>query len=283
MRAALLRAKRLGKRFGAVEAVKDATFEVHPNAITAFLGENGAGKTTVLKLVLGFLSPDSGRFSFATERVGYVPERPTFFPWLRGDQILLCTAQAFGLPGREADREIESMCRRIAFDPRLLGRKVHTYSLGNQKKFSYLQSLLVHPDLLIIDEPFSALDPVSIKNMRALFRELRAQGKALLLSSHLISELEKVCDEFIIIKGGRVVAQEDLARLQEEFVLVRLPRSGWAKRPKELNPRQERETETGTQMLISQSSLWEPGICWPEGVEVGRPDLESLFLLYSGA
>jgi ABC-2 type transport system ATP-binding protein len=211
MRTALLRAERLGKRFGAVEAVKDATFEVHSNAITAFLGENGAGKTTVLKLVLGFLSPDSGRFSFSTEKIGYVPERPAFFPWLRGDQILQCTARAFGLSGREAEREIKSTCRRIAFDPRLLGRRVDSYSLGNQKKFSYLQSLLVDPDLLIIDEPFSALDPFSLKSVRALFRELRAQGKALLLSSHLISELEKICDEFIIIKGGRVVAQGTLA------------------------------------------------------------------------
>jgi ABC-2 type transport system ATP-binding protein len=150
-----------------------------------------------------------------------VPERPAFFSWLRGDQILQCTARAFGLSGREAVREIEGMCRRIAFDPRLLARRVDSYSLGNQKKFSYLQSLLARPDLLIVDEPFSALDPVSIKSMRALFRELRAQGKALLLSSHLISELEKVCDEFIIIKGGRVVVQGTLARPQEESVRAR--------------------------------------------------------------
>ncbi len=210
MRIPFLQAERLSKRFGAVEAVKDATFDVCPHTITAFLGENGAGKTTVLKLLLGFLSPDSGRFSFTTERVGYVPERPVFFPWLRGDEILLGTMRAFSLLEREADREVESICRRLAFDPCLLGRKVQTFSLGNQKKFSYLQSLLVDPDLLIIDEPFSAIDPVSIKSVRALFRELRAQGKALLLSSHLISELEKVCDEFIIIKKGRVVAQGTL-------------------------------------------------------------------------
>jgi ABC-2 type transport system ATP-binding protein len=210
MRAVLLQTERLGKRFGTVEAVKDATFCVRPNTITAFLGENGAGKTTVLKLLLGFLSPDSGRFSCAAERVGYVPERPAFFPWLRGDQILQCTARAFGLSGREGGRVIDGLCRRIAFDASLLGRKVQTYSLGNQKKFSYLQSLLINPDLLIIDEPFSALDPISIKSARELFLELRAQGKALLLSSHLISELEKVCDEFIIIKAGRIIAQGTL-------------------------------------------------------------------------
>lgn len=211
MRTALVRAERLGKRFRDVEAVKDASFEIQPNAITCFLGENGAGKTTVLKLLLGFLRPDSGRFSLSAGRVGYVPERPVFFSWLRGDEILQCTARAFGLPGREAGQVIDGLCRRIPFDRRLLGRRPHTYSLGNQKKFSYLQSLLVRPDLLIVDEPFSALDPVSIKSMRALFLELRAQGKALLLSSHLISELEKVSDQFIIIKEGRIVAQGTLA------------------------------------------------------------------------
>jgi len=210
MNAAVLRAERLGKSFGAVEAVRDATFDVHPKAITCFLGENGAGKTTVLKLILGFLRPDWGRFSLAAERIGYVPERPAFFPWLRGDQILQCTARAFGLSGGEADRSIDVLCRWIAFDRRLLSRKPHTYSLGNQKKFSYLQSLFIRPDFLIVDEPFAALDPVSIRNMRALFRQLRAQG-ALLLSSHLISELEKVGDEFIIIKAGRIVAQGPLA------------------------------------------------------------------------
>jgi len=211
MRLPLLKAENLGKRFGAVEAVREAAFEINPGAITAFLGENGAGKTTVLKLVLGFLKPDSGGFSWAVRKVGYVPERPAFFPWLRGDQILLGTARAFGLSGSEADTEVDAISRRIAFDPSLLGRKVQTYSPGNQKKFAYLQNLLVRPDLLIIDEPFSALDPGSIKSARELFRELKAGGKAILLSSHLISELEKVCDEFIIIKAGRIVAQGNLS------------------------------------------------------------------------
>jgi ABC-2 type transport system ATP-binding protein len=207
----LLRAEGLSKRFGAIEAVKNAAFEINPAAITAFLGENGAGKTTILKLVLGFLKPDSGRFSWAVGNIGYVPERPVFFPWLRGEQILLATAHAFGLSRREADTEVDDICRRIAFEPSLLGRRLQTYSPGNQKKFAYLQNLLIRPELLIIDEPFSALDPVSIRSVRELFLELRADGKALLLSSHLLSELEKVCDEFIIIKAGRILAQGTLS------------------------------------------------------------------------
>jgi ABC-2 type transport system ATP-binding protein len=211
MNASLLRAERLGKSFGAVEAVRDATFEVRPNSITSFLGENGAGKTTVIKLVLGFLRPDWGRFFLGTGRVGYVPERPAFLPWLSGDHVLRWTARAFGLSAGEADQAVERLCRWISLDRRLLGRKPLTYSLGNQKKFSYLQSLLLQPDLLIVDEPFSALDTPSIRNMRSLFRQLKNQGKTVLLSSHLISELEKICDEYIIIKAGRVVAQGSLS------------------------------------------------------------------------
>ena len=207
MRTVCLRAERLVKRFGAVEAVKEATFEVHGNTISCLLGENGAGKTTLLKLLLVFLRPDSGRFSMSVRRVGYVPERPSFFPWLSGAQVLRLTARALGLFGRNTDQAIDGLAREVSFDPHLLSRRAHTYSPGNQKKLSFLQNLLIEPELLIVDEPFSALDPASIKGLRLLFRNLRDQGKTLLLSSHLISELEKVCDEYIIIKAGRVVAQ----------------------------------------------------------------------------
>jgi ABC-2 type transport system ATP-binding protein len=211
MRVPILRAERLSKRFGGVEAVCEATFAVNPGAVTAFMGENGAGKTTVLKLILGFLRPDAGRYSWAVWKIGYVPERPAFFPWLTGARILQCTARAFSLSRSEAAAEVDDIGRRIAFDPSLLGRKVQTYSPGNQKKFAYLQNLLIHPDLLIVDEPFSALDPASIRSVREIFLELKSDGKALLLSSHLLSELEKVSDEFIIIKSGRILAQGNLS------------------------------------------------------------------------
>jgi ABC-2 type transport system ATP-binding protein len=207
MKAAVLRAENLAKRFGAVKAVSEATFEIHENTVTCLLGENGAGKTTLLKLLLGFLRPDSGRFSSTVRRIGYVPERPSFFPWLSGAQVLRLTARASGFPEHDIDRMIDRLGRDLALDHRLLSRKGHTYSPGNQKKLSYLQSLLISPELLIIDEPFSALDPPAIRGLRTLFLDLKNQGKTLLLSSHLISELEKVCDEYIIIKAGHVVAQ----------------------------------------------------------------------------
>ena len=274
----LLRALRISRRFGSVEAVKAASFDVHSCAITALLGSNGAGKTTLLRLVLGFLRPDSGRFSLAAERVGYVPEQPVFFPWLSGAQILRWTLRSFGLDGRTADGEISHICRRLAFDPRLLGRRVQTYSLGNRKKFSYLQNLLVRPDLLIVDEPFSALDPVSIRSARAVFQELRAQGKAVLLSSHLISELEKVCDEFIIIKNGRVVIQGNLPGFRDGHIFIRFARSQqgiWASVPA---PRLQKTADCYVEWLFPRSRLGEIDTSLLETAKFGPPDLETIYL-----
>ena len=275
-----LRAENLTKRYGRVEALKKASFSVARGRITAFLGENGAGKTTTLKILLGFLRPDSGRVEVRVggvgARIGYVPERPVFFGWLKGKDILSLTARWYRMGEkrrewksaeerdrkrdgdkerkrrpelerawkwqseregewislgrrwwkRELDERVGKTCQRIAFDPRLLERKAQTYSLGNQKKFSYLQSLIISPELLIVDEPFSSLDPVSIKRVRDLFAELRDEGKTIFLSSHLIAEIEKISDDFFIIKGGRILIQENLEKFKREHVWVTTSRGG---------------------------------------------------------
>ncbi|MEW5902705.1 MAG: hypothetical protein AB1715_14665, partial [Acidobacteriota bacterium] len=174
-----------------------------------------------------------------------------------------------------------SLSQRLGFDPSLLERKVLTYSQGNQKKFSYLQSLLISPGLLVVDEPFSALDPFSIKKTRDLFLDLRAGGKTLLLSSHLISELEKICDEFIIIKKGRIVVQENLNRLRSDYLLVRLSQPGFdLRRP--LSGRSYHRVRGGlVEMLIPSSFLGEiPGISG-RVTEGQNLDLESLFLFFA--
>jgi ABC-2 type transport system ATP-binding protein len=220
-----LQAERLVKRFGRVKAVKGVTFRVQPSTITAFLGENGAGKTTTIKLLLGFLRPDSGRVSLCASRVGYVPERPAFFSWLKGGEIIAATALRYRMDRADSGQTTEEFSRRLGFDLGLLDRRVGTYSLGNQKKFAYLQSLLISPELLIVDEPFASLDPRSIMAVRDLMMELRTAGTTVFLSSHLLSELEKVCADFIVIQKGRIVFQENLPKLREHHVLVRFDRS----------------------------------------------------------
>lgn len=200
----------LKKNFGRVEALKGASFFVKSGRITALLGANGAGKTTSLKIILGFLRPDAGRLERRFEQAGYVPEHPEFFPFLKGAGVLGLTFGSRGVAGRERERRVERYAERLNFDPSLLRRAPVTYSSGTAKKFAYLQSLVLEPDLLVADEPFSALDPPSIKAARELFLELRGRGVTLLLSSHLLGEMQRVADDVVIIKQGRVAAQFSL-------------------------------------------------------------------------
>ena len=141
----MIEAHRLAKRFGRVEALRDISFRTKKGTITAMLGENGAGKTTTLKIVLGFLRPDSGTAAIAPGRVGYVPDRPAFFPWLDGWTIL-GLARAWGRGGssgngRDFGASVLAVSRSLRFDPALLRRRPASYSAGNAKKFAYLQNL----------------------------------------------------------------------------------------------------------------------------------------------
>jgi ABC-2 type transport system ATP-binding protein len=219
----VLEARGIIKRYGRVHALSGASFSVPARSITAFLGENGAGKTTAIKIILGFLRPDSGQVLTRAPRIGYVPERPAFFSWLRGRDIISLTAAACGVCPADLERNVGAISERIGFEPDLLDRRVPGYSLGNQKKLAYLQNLLLSPDFLIVDEPFSSLDPLAIRSVRDLMAEFRAKGRTVLLSSHLIGELERICDRFIILKRGRVVVEDHLERLRENYLFVRLP------------------------------------------------------------
>lgn len=211
----IIRLNCVSKRYRRVEAVRNATFGLRRSALTAFLGENGAGKTTTIKMILGFLTPDAGVIERRMGSVGYVPEQPAFSPWLTGARLLELTARAVSLSRDELESRIQEYGRILNFDETLLRRTVRTYSLGDHKKFSYLQSLILEPDLLIVDEPFTALDPVAIKNVRDMFIELKGRGRTLLLSSHLISEMEKVCDDVVIIRRGEIVFHDEFRRVRE--------------------------------------------------------------------
>jgi len=214
----IIEVKGLSKRHGEVKAVAGADFTVSRGRITVFLGENGAGKTTALKCILGFLRPDAGRVVIRADRLGYVPEHPVQFPWLTGRDILSLTGRVYGLREDALPALVAAAAAKLGFDDTLLTRRAQTYSHGNQKKFSYLQNLIFSPDLLIVDEPFSALDPVSIKRVRELFLEIKEQGRTVFLSSHLLSEAEKIADDAIIIKRGRISFQAALGELKKNQV-----------------------------------------------------------------
>ncbi len=211
----MLRVDGLRKSYGPVRALRGVGFSLERGRITALLGENGAGKTTTLRIVLGFLAPDAGTIERAAGRVGYVPDQPAFFPWLRGRAILDLTRRSAGAGREEWEARVRDLSAALRFEAALLGRPPRTYSAGNAKKFAILQSLALEPDLLVADEPFATLDPPSVKRARDLIVAARDRGAAVLLSSHMLAEMTRMSDDFIVLRRGEVAARSGLTEFLE--------------------------------------------------------------------
>ncbi len=287
----ILRAKGLAKRFGHVQALHQVDLELIRGKLTVFLGENGAGKTTTLKIILGFLFPDAGSVEKIQQdlRIGYVPEQPAFFPWLKGEEILELTAGLFGRGESELKKRRDDAAAFLSFDVSQLNRRVRTYSHGNQKKMAYLQSMLINPDLLIVDEPFTALDPVAIKQVRDLFIRLKEKGKTVFISSHLISEAEKLADQVIIIKQGKTLLQVDWPEFVQKRIYLRTRRVGSSEKII-LGRWPESQTSDDWLEAFILRREWEEFLSGLnddlkktvlKDVEIRSPDLESFFFFWN--
>jgi ABC-2 type transport system ATP-binding protein len=204
----------LGKRFGARAALDSVDLEVPRGVAFGFLGANGAGKTTLIRLLLGLAKPTSGTMRLlghdlpggsaaALARVGAIIEEPRFHPHLSGRENLHVHAAA---RDRAAHDRVDAAIARVGLAARA-DEKVKTYSLGMRQRLGVARCLLSDPELLILDEPMNGLDPAGILEFRNLIRELVDEGRTVLLSSHLLDEVEKTCDVVAIVDEGRVVAQ----------------------------------------------------------------------------
>jgi ABC-2 type transport system ATP-binding protein len=210
----------LGKRFGQRSALAGVDLEVPRGVAFGFLGANGAGKTTLIRLLLGLAEPTSGRMQLlgrdlpgeradALARVGAIIEEPRFHPHLSGRENLEIHAAA---RDRAAHSRIDGALERVGLGARGDDR-VKSYSLGMRQRLGVARCLLSDPELLILDEPMNGLDPAGILEFRHLIRELVAEGRTVLLSSHLLDEVEKTCDVAAIVDEGRVVAQGSIHEL----------------------------------------------------------------------
>jgi ABC-2 type transport system ATP-binding protein len=200
----------LGRRFGQRQAVDDLTISVPRGTIAGFVGPNGSGKTTTIRMLLGLLRPTSGGATILGKeighpreylpRVGAVCESPVFYPGLSARRNLEVLAHLGGNPRSRIDEVIEIVgLDRRAKDP------ARTYSLGMKQRLGLAIALLPDPDLLILDEPANGLDPLGIIELRDQLRSMRDQGKTLFISSHLLGELEQVTDWLVMILDGKAV------------------------------------------------------------------------------
>jgi ABC-type multidrug transport system ATPase subunit len=211
----------LSRRFGRIRAVDGLDLTVRHGAIFGFLGPNGAGKSTTIRMLTGLLRPTSGQARVlgvpirhrlrVGHRVGSLVDEPAFYPHLTGRQNLRLLAS---LSGGVRPGEIEQALRLVRLD-KDADRKLRTYSHGMRQRLGVAQALVPQPELLILDEPASGLDPEGLADVRALLRSLSEQGITIFLSSHLLGEVEQLCTEVGVISHGRLAAQGPVGSLLE--------------------------------------------------------------------
>ncbi len=214
----------LTKRYGRVLAVDGLSLNVPRGRIFGLLGPNGSGKTTLMSMLLGLVRPTAGSFALfgappekgglerQLHRIGAIIETPTFYPYLSGRNNL---AYFQGISGRGHPGELDSLLEQVGLGGRG-GDKFQTYSLGMKQRLGLAYSLLGDPELLVLDEPTNGMDPAGMAEVRGLIRSLGGENRTVILSSHLLNEVEQVCDSVAILSRGRLIAQGDVAELLQE-------------------------------------------------------------------
>ena len=212
----VIQLQKLTKYYGEQRGVIDLDMEVMPGGVFGYLGPNGAGKTTTIRLLLDLIRPTGGAAKVfgmdaqaasleVRRRIGYLPSDPALYANLTGEQLLLYAANLKGgLPWSNVKR----LADRLECD---LSRNIRTLSHGNRQKIAVIRAFMHQPELLILDEPTSGLDPLMQQEFESMVREAKADGRTVFLSSHIIPEVEELCDRVAIIRDGSLVAVEDVA------------------------------------------------------------------------
>ena len=219
--ATMLELSRLSKRFGSLQALDDLSLSLDRGEIVGFVGSNGAGKSTTMRIVMGVLAADSGAVTWmgapvdaAIRRtIGYMPEERGLYPRMKVAEQLIYLARLHGLSASAAKAAADRWTERLGLEGRR-GDEVQSLSLGNQQRVQLAAALVSDPELLILDEPFSGLDPVAVDVMSQVLLERAAAGVPTLFSSHQLDVVERLCDRVVIIRSGRLVADGTIPELQ---------------------------------------------------------------------
>ena len=214
----------LSKSFGPVRAVEDVSFEVYPGEIFGLLGPNGAGKTTSIRMMLDIFRPNHGEISVLggpmdedkKNRIGYLPEERGLYKDLKLEPTLLYLARLKGVPEAEAKRRLPAWLQRLdLYDHRY--KKVEALSKGMQQKAQLIATLLHEPDLIVIDEPFSGLDPVNTRLVEEIIREQQAAGKTIIMCTHQMHQVEALCSRIALVNQGRTMLYGAVDQIKRNY------------------------------------------------------------------
>jgi ABC-2 type transport system ATP-binding protein len=228
----IITVSQIAKSFGDVQAVSDVSFDVEREEIFGLLGPNGAGKTTTIRIILDIFRADRGSVSVfggamtekTKDRIGYMPEERGLYQDVPLERCLLYMASLKGIPAGEARKRLAVQLERFDLADHK-HKKVKELSKGMQQKLQIINTIIHQPELIIIDEPFAALDPVNVQLVKDVLLEMRDQGTTIIMSTHQMHQVEELCDRIVLIDDGRNVLYGDLANIRRQFtghaVLVR--------------------------------------------------------------
>jgi ABC-2 type transport system ATP-binding protein len=212
------------KKFGALAAVDNVSYTIQKGESFALLGPNGAGKTTIVRMLLDFIKPSSGSITIngrpasdpqSRKHIGYIAEQHMIPPYLSGFEYLSRHASLIGLSGKNAAKEVDRVLEIVAMQgPER--KKSATYSRGMQQRIGLGAALLGQPMFLILDEPVTGLDPIGIRDVRKILKNLRGQGVTVILNSHLLSEVEKTCETAAILYKGKILIKDTITAIVKD-------------------------------------------------------------------
>lgn len=219
-----LEVKNLTKRFNSLVAVNNASFEIPEGSIFGLIGRNGAGKTTTIRMMMNIYLPDEGEVVLRgvkigqefKNQVGYLPEERGLYKKMKVLETLLYFAELKGKSGKAVQREAEKYLKKFElFDRRL--SKMEDLSKGNQQKLQFIATILHDPEFIILDEPFSGLDPVNTNLLKNIILDMKQRGKIIIFSTHLMDFAEKMCDHIVMIDHGKIILKGSLAEIKSKY------------------------------------------------------------------
>ena len=224
----MLEIRNLDKRYGTRQVLEDVSFDVHPGRMTGFVGGNGAGKTTTMRIILGVLAADGGTVSLdgtvlragGRRRFGYMPEERGLYPKMKLQEQLVYLARLHGLSTAEAARNAGELLERLGLGERR-DEPIEKLSLGNQQRAQIAAALVHDPEVLVLDEPFSGLDPMAVETVVGVLADRAAAGAPVLFSSHQLDIVERLCDDLVIIADGRIRAAGPRTDLRAQHATLR--------------------------------------------------------------
>jgi ABC-2 type transport system ATP-binding protein len=276
----LLAIKNVIKRYDGHTAVDDLSLTIEPGGVFGLLGPNGAGKTTTIRMVMNILEPDEGSISLfdepinekAKEKIGYLPEERGMYRKMKVIDQLIFLGEIKGISSSVAEKRAKEWLGRVELAD-WADKTVETLSKGMQQKIQFISTVLHNPQLVILDEPFSGLDPINTQLLKDIIIEMKDEGRTVVLSTHLMDQVEKLCQSICLIDRGRKVLEGKLTDIKMEFSknVISLRYDG-DKKKLEDHPKVEKINEFGKELSLTLSEGTDPNEILRYALDSGRVD-----------